>query len=483
MSDAKGDAVGIPQPGEVVSAKYRVERVLGAGGMGVVLAAQHLELGQPVAIKFLNAQYAHHTEVVARFLREARAAAAVRSEHVAKVLDVARTEAGVPYIVMEHLDGADLDQVVRARGPLPVADAVDYLLQACEAVAEAHAARIVHRDLKPGNLFLTRRADGSPLVKVLDFGMSKVVAAEGAPHDGSLTSPAAMLGSPWYMSPEQVKASKYVDHRTDVWALGVILYRLTTGGQPFEAETLSSCLVKIVTDPPIPPRARRPDLPEQLQAVILRSLEKDVDRRLQNVAELAWALLPFAPEGSRISVERIVRVLLGSDVLTEKTLPLSAAASAPLPVASAAPAPVPAAPVPPEPSTAATVARAPAPVARPASRWPLAAGAVLLFLAGIVFVAARISAASHVEPSLAASVAPPLAATPLSEATAPTPAPTPAEPPPLPSAAEPAPPPTATSPPALPSAPPQKTAPLPKTTATPALPVKRKVTGPMETTL
>jgi serine/threonine protein kinase len=163
---------GIPRPGDVLGGKYEVENVLGAGGMGVVVAARHVELGQRVALKFLNAQYAGNAEVVARFLREARAAAAVQSEHVARVLDVTRTAEGVPYIVMEHLAGTDLDQLLRARGPLPVDEAIDYLLQACEAIAEAHAAGIVHRDLKPGNLFLAHRADGSPLVKVLDFGMS-----------------------------------------------------------------------------------------------------------------------------------------------------------------------------------------------------------------------------------------------------------------------------------------------------------------------
>jgi serine/threonine protein kinase len=445
MNDARGDTGGVPTPGEVVSGKYRVERVLGAGGMGVVLAAQHLDLAQPVAIKFLNAQYAHDAEMVTRFLREARAAAAVRSEHVARVLDVNRTEAGVPYIVMEHLDGTDLDQLVRARGPLPIEGAVDYVLQACEAIAEAHAARIIHRDLKPANLFLTHRADGSPLVKVLDFGMSKVLATDGASGDGSLTSPAAVLGSPWYMSPEQLRATKYVDHRTDVWALGVILYKLLGAAQPFEAPTVASCLVKIVTEPPVPLRSRRPEVPAALETVIGCCLEKDVDRRLQNVAELAQALLPFAPPPSRISVERIVRVLLGSDLPGHETLSRSVVAAPALA----------------ESSTAGAITRTPAVTASSTPRWPLATAAVLLFLAGIVFVIARISAASRAAPSSAATVEPPAATSPPPEvttsATSPTPAPAP---------------PSATAAPAT-----QKPAPIPK--PVPA-PVKPKVAGPME---
>ncbi|MFO0756420.1 MAG: protein kinase [Byssovorax sp.] len=320
----------VPRPGDVLAGKYEVEGLLGAGGMGVVVAARHIDLAQRVAIKVLNPQFARHTEAATRFFREARAAARIQSEHVARVHDVAKLENGAPYMVMEHLTGTDLDQLVRSRGPLPVEEAVDYVLQACEAIAEAHALGIIHRDLKPANMFLTRRADGSPLVKVLDFGMSKAtVGSEGGVPEQSLTATASLLGSPLYMSPEQVRSSKTIDVRSDVWSLGVILHKLVTGAQPFQAETLSSCLAKIIADPPSTLRQSRGDAPAELEAVILRCLEKDLSRRLQNVAEFAWALQPFAPERSRISIERIVKVLMGSDVLTEKTLPLSAAAAAP----------------------------------------------------------------------------------------------------------------------------------------------------------
>ena len=211
--------------GEMLAGKYRVERVLGAGGMGVVVLARHVQLDQLVALKFLLAQSLTNPKVVARFEREARAVVKLKSEHVARVLDVGTMEAGAPYIVMEYLEGEDLSQTVERRGPLPVAEAVDYLLQACEALAEAHGMGIVHRDLKPGNLFLTRRVDGKSLVKVLDFGISKL---EGGREDLALTQPAEVVGSPKYMSPEQLRASRLADARSDIWSLGVILYELIT---------------------------------------------------------------------------------------------------------------------------------------------------------------------------------------------------------------------------------------------------------------
>jgi eukaryotic-like serine/threonine-protein kinase len=415
MSSQAPDLQSVPQPGETLAGKYQIERTLGQGGMGVVLAARHLDLNQRVAIKFMAGQLSRHPAAVARFLREARAAAAIQSEHVARVIDVTRTEAGIPYIVMEYLEGTDLDQLVRARGPLPIDETLDYVLQACEALAEAHAAGIIHRDLKPGNLFLARRADGSPLVKVLDFGMSKVTVEDGAaaPQEGSLTSPADVLGSPWYMSPEQVRSTKYVDARTDVWSLGIILHKLLTGSQAFEAETLSSCIVKIVTDPPIPLRTKLPNAPAELESVILRCLEKDLARRLQNVAELAWALLPLAPERARLSVERIVRVLLGSDVLTERTLPLSAAASAPFtavpitaaPVAVAEPAMQPKAAAPEVVSTAASVSPAHAPAQPPRSTWPFIVASAFLVLAGAGLVAIRVLSSARGDPAALAATA------------------------------------------------------------------------------
>jgi eukaryotic-like serine/threonine-protein kinase len=292
-------------PGDLLAGKYRVEKVLGVGGMGVVVMATHLELDERVALKFLLPEAVESPEAAARFVREARAAVKIKSEHVARVIDVGRLENGAPYMVMEFLNGTDLGEVVQ-QGQLPVEDAVDYLIQACDAMVEAHAAGIVHRDLKPSNLFLSRRNDGSALVKVLDFGISKVAVPDIS--EASLTRTSTLMGSPYYMSPEQMRSARNVDHRTDVWSMGVILYELLAGRPPFSGESLPDLLAAIMTVPPHPLRALRPELPAALEQVILRSLEKDVTRRFQSVGELAAALVPFAPRRSRHISERIFRI-------------------------------------------------------------------------------------------------------------------------------------------------------------------------------
>jgi serine/threonine protein kinase len=304
--DASDATAGVPLAGEVVGGKFVVERVLGIGGMGVVVAAHHTHLDQTVAIKFLRRDAAKDELAVSRFLREARAVSALQSEHVVRVMDAGRLDDGLPYLVMEYLNGLDLDQVLVQRGKLALEEAVEYLLQAMEAVADAHAAGIVHRDLKPSNLFLTARADGSPLVKVLDFGISKAFDATGAKHV-SLTATSMTLGSPLYMSPEQVRSSKTVDARTDVWALGIIAYELLAGVQPFEAETVTGLCAKIVADEPVPLRSIRPDVPPAFEAVVMRCLEKSAASRYQSVAELAAALRPFASPEGHASVARIAR--------------------------------------------------------------------------------------------------------------------------------------------------------------------------------
>src|SRR5580700_4611207 len=237
--------------GQVLAGKYRVERVLGRGGMGMVVAAEHLHLRQKVAIKFLLPDATD--EVVARFLREARSAARIRSEHVARVLDVAELPDGAPYMVMEYLDGSDLSRVLRKRGPLPIEDAVDYVLQAGEAIAEAHMAGIVHRDLKPANLFLTTAADGSATVKVLDFGISKDSNETNADEAMALTRTTAVLGSPYYMAPEQMRSTRGVDARADIWSLGIILYQLLTKSVPFKSESFVELALMVVNEEPAPP--------------------------------------------------------------------------------------------------------------------------------------------------------------------------------------------------------------------------------------
>src|SRR3954463_12881127 len=197
--------------GDILAGKYRIDRVLGVGGMGVVVAAHHMQLDERVAVKFLLPRALKNPEAVTRFIREARAAVKIKSEHVARVTDVGRLENGAPYIVMEYLEGLDLGAWLQQRGPLPVSQAVEFLLQACEAIAEAHALGIVHRDLKPANLFVIRRPDGGLSVKVLDFGIAKRI---GAARGANITSTAAVMGSPLYMSPEQLNSSKDADART-----------------------------------------------------------------------------------------------------------------------------------------------------------------------------------------------------------------------------------------------------------------------------
>jgi serine/threonine-protein kinase len=294
--------------GQVLAGKYRVERVLGEGGMGFVVAAHHLQLDTTVAIKLLRPELLSNAEAVARFAREARAAVRIVSQHVARVLDVGTLEDGAPYMVMEFLEGGDLSSVLAARGPLPMDEAVDYVLQACEAIAEAHAMGIVHRDLKPANLFCVRRPDGTSSIKVLDFGISKITGSFGTnAADHGMTKTTALMGSPYYMSPEQMESTRGVDLRTDIWALGVILYELVAGRTPFQGSTLPEICVRIATQQPLPMRSLRADVPPALEAIIVRCLEKDRERRYGDVGTLAGALAPFASPRGRLSVETVLR--------------------------------------------------------------------------------------------------------------------------------------------------------------------------------
>jgi len=292
------------QPGQLVAEKYQVERVLGQGGMGLVVAALHLQLQQRVAIKVLLPEAMRREGAVERFLREARAAVQLRSEHVGRVLDVGTLDTGEPFMVMEFLEGSDLADLLLRRGPLPVDVAADFLIQACEALADAHALGIVHRDVKPANLFITRRSDGSPMLKVLDFGISKAAAQTNT--DFKLTQTSTLIGSPGYMSPEQLRSAAEVDARTDIWSLGVVLYELLAGKPPFTAMSFSELCLKVVSDPlpPMPAAA-----PPRLQAVIARCLERDPDRRYRHVAELASVLAPFGPPSAYEAAQRIGRVL------------------------------------------------------------------------------------------------------------------------------------------------------------------------------
>ncbi len=278
------------EPGAIIAGKIRIERVLGRGGMGVVASGYHLQLEKLIAVKLMLPHAAQDPEAVSRFLREARAAARITSEHVARVFDVGSLPTGEPYIAMEYLEGSDIAELLARNGRFEPGEAVAYLLQACEALEEAHAAGVVHRDLKPGNLFLTRRSGGSALIKVLDFGISKMTHSSPT-ASAQLTRTSAMMGSPLYMSPEQMTSPKEVDARSDIWSLGVVLYEMLSGAAPFNGETLPQVCLRIVSEAPPPLSGLSPEL----VGVVERCLQKSPNARYQNIAELAQALRTTAP--------------------------------------------------------------------------------------------------------------------------------------------------------------------------------------------
>jgi serine/threonine-protein kinase len=278
----------------VLGGKYRLERELGRGGMGVVFRATHLRLGKPVAIKMLLPEALSSPGAVERFDREARAAAQIKSQHVAEVLDIDHHQ-GLPYMVLEFLEGHDLSVELTRRGPLPASEVVDWLLQVCTAMDEAHKRGIVHRDLKPSNIFLAEQ-DGHRTIKILDFGISKIT----SPHEARLTATTEGFGTVLYMSPEQVRSTRETDARGDVWSLGVIAYELLSNRAPFVGESATAIVASIMVDPFPPLGSLRPDLPAGLAEVVHHALVKDRNQRTQSMAEFAAALAPFG--SGRVSV-------------------------------------------------------------------------------------------------------------------------------------------------------------------------------------
>jgi serine/threonine-protein kinase len=278
-------------PGEMFEEKYRVERMIGAGGMGVVAEATHLGLGRRVAIKFMRAESRSNPEGAVRFLREARACANLSSEHVVRVFDNGMSKHGDPYLVMELLRGEDLAELLKREKAVDPGRAVRWVIEACDAIGEAHHLGIVHRDLKPANLFLAEGKGGEKKIKVLDFGISKLI---GEGSFGGLTSQSAMLGSPRYMSPEQTKSSARADARTDIWALGVVLFELMTGTTPFDAENMVGLAAAIMTQPAPRLRERRPDAPVALEKIVARCLEKNPEDRFDSIGALTSALSSYA---------------------------------------------------------------------------------------------------------------------------------------------------------------------------------------------
>jgi serine/threonine protein kinase len=341
-------------PGQIIGERYRIGAIIGEGGMGVVCAATHLGLGTPVAIKLIRTGMKQGSESVLRFMNEARTAASLNGEHIARVYDVGQLESGEPYLVMEQLDGIGLDAFIKERGPLSQAEAVDIVLQACEGLAEAHAVALVHRDIKPANLFLARRPDGQFVLKILDFGISKRLLDS---ERRGLTDPGSSLGSPWYMSPEQMKDSSLVDQRADVWSLGVLLFELLTNEWPFGGESVPQVCASVLTAPAPVPSALRPDIDAGLDAVVLRCLEKEPERRYLGVAALAEDLQPFASRSVRSSA-----LALG------ETQPVDGARSKSE-----------------RPRTPGSLAPFFSRVMRPRSRWSSAAAVVSLLVVGALF--------------------------------------------------------------------------------------------------
>jgi serine/threonine protein kinase len=282
-----------PAVGQVLAGKYRLERIIGAGGFGRVFAARHLVLDQPVAVKVMKDHADCPVDVVKRFLREGRIVARMRSEHVARVHDVGVLDGGAPYIVLEYLEGQDLAARLMAGGPLAVPDAVDHVLQACHALAEAHVLGIVHRDLKPANLFCTRTVDGAPLTKVLDFGLAKVSSQAIGLGGQSLTKSQHVLGSPAYIAPEQLVSPRQVDSRADVWSLGVVLFELLTGRLPFDGNSAGEMCLKVMYESPLALGTLAPHLPPAVVAIVDRCLSKEPAGRFAGVPELCTALSPL----------------------------------------------------------------------------------------------------------------------------------------------------------------------------------------------
>ncbi len=292
-----------PLPGTILLGKYRVDSVLGTGGMGCVVRASHLYLQQAVAIKILLPEMTESPSTVERFLREAQSTVRLKSEHIARVIDVGTMPDHTPFMVMEYLEGNDLNQILRHHGPQTSSIVCDLMLQACEGLAEAHSLGIVHRDIKPSNFFITQRPDGSMLLKILDFGISKAPVGYN-----DLTGVQTILGTPSYMSPEQMKSGKNTDPRSDIWSMGVVMYQLLDGRPPFVGESFAELVLKVGVEPPAPIHV---PLPAGLGEVILRCMDKDPAQRQQDVGELARMLAPFAtdPGSAAQAAARTTRIL------------------------------------------------------------------------------------------------------------------------------------------------------------------------------
>jgi serine/threonine-protein kinase len=300
----------LPAAGDLIGGKYRVDALCASGGMAAIFSGQHLVLGQRVAIKVMLAESVHEA-AVERFMREAQAAARVETEHVTRVMDAGLLDNGLPFLVMEFLEGCDLAALLTSRGPLPYGEVVDLMLEALEGLAHVHAAGIVHRDLKPSNLFLARRPDGTNVVKLLDFGVSKSLVEPADDRVKALTGN-VVIGSPVYMSPEQVRSARSVDARSDLWSIAVSIYELVTGALPFDGDGVGEVLAQILDGYARPMRAHRPEVPEGLDAVVAGCFQRDREMRPADVAELARSLAPFGGRGTADRLRKIESTLVNA---------------------------------------------------------------------------------------------------------------------------------------------------------------------------
>lgn len=294
-----GGSAAIPKAGDLVAGKYRILGTIGEGGVGTILEAHHELLDKDVALKLIALEPTPNTSAASlaeRFLIEARAAAKIESPHVARVMDVGKLDSGAPFMVMERLEGCNLEELLTLEGTLSVEDTVDYVLQALQGLAHAHVLGVVHRDLKPANLFLARQPDGGALIKIVDFGIAMLLDDAGRRQVATrVTGSGVLVGSPLYMSPEQVRDEEHIDHRTDIWSVGVVLHELLTGKLPFgtTAVGLGEIFGAILQEPLVPASERRKDVPKELDAVIARCLSREAGDRYSDVSEIARAIAPF----------------------------------------------------------------------------------------------------------------------------------------------------------------------------------------------
>jgi serine/threonine-protein kinase len=297
----------VPQ-GEILASNYRAESVLGSGGMGVVVRVTHLESGKAFALKFLRPSVARNPNAAVRFLREAEASGRIKSPHVVTIVDVGQLASGLPYLVMEYLEGTCLEGLLSGGKRLALAQACDLALQASEGLSAAHAMGVVHRDIKPANLHVTNGPDGAELLKIVDFGISKMLDAD-AGAGPQLTRTQTSIGSPLYMSPEQMRSARMVDYRSDQWSLGVVLYRMATGKLPFDGQSLPRVCVQVLQGDFVSVATRCPDLPPAFAVAVERCFRVSPNERYADIAEFAAALVPFASPDGHARAERCREIL------------------------------------------------------------------------------------------------------------------------------------------------------------------------------